>query len=67
MGKEQKGYLILLIERKPGIGLLFNVKERKEDKIVKVIDLLEKKFGNAFGSIFRTITFDNGSEFSRQT
>jgi IS30 family transposase len=65
VGKDQKGFLISLVERKLGIGLLFNVRDRKEDKIVKVIDQLEKQFGDSFGSIFKTITFDNGSEFSR--
>jgi len=65
VGKDQKGHLISLVERKLGIGLLFNVGDRKEDKIVMVLDLLEKRFGSAFRSIFKTITFDNGSEFSR--
>ena len=30
-----------------------------------MIDCLEKQFGSAFSLIFKTITFDNGSEFSR--
>ena len=65
VGKDQKGHLISLVERKLGIGMLFNVGDRKEDKVVLIIDRLEKQFGGAFGSIFKTITFDNGSEFSR--
>jgi IS30 family transposase len=65
VGKDQKGHLISLVERKLGIGMLFNVGDRKEDKIVMVLDRLEEQFGGAFGSIFKTITFDNGSEFSR--
>lgn len=65
MGKDYKGHLISLVERKLGIGMLFNVGDRKEDKIVQVLDRLEEQFGSAFGSIFKTITFDNGSEFSR--
>ena len=65
VGKDQKGHLISLVERKLGIGMLFNVRDRKEDKIVMLLDRLEEQFGGAFGSIFKTITFDNGSEFSR--
>lgn len=64
VGKDHKGHLITLVERKTGIGLLFNVGDRKEDKIVDVIDKLEKEFGASFTQIFKTITFDNGSEFS---
>lgn len=37
VGKEQKGHLISLVERKLGIGLLFDVGDRKEDKAVLVI------------------------------
>lgn len=67
VGKDHKGHLITLVERKIGIGLLFNVGDRKEDKIVEVINDLEKEFGTHFKSIFKTITFDNGPEFSTST
>jgi transposase, IS30 family len=65
VGKDHKGHLISLVERKLGIGMLFNVGDRTEEKIVLVIDHMEKQFGTAFSSIFKSITFDNGSEFSR--
>lgn len=64
VGKKHKGQLITLVERKSGMGLIFNVLDRKEDKIVAIFDELESKLGENFKKIFKTITFDNGSEFS---
>ena len=64
IGKGQQGHLITLVERKLGIGLLFNAGDRESDKIVGIIDGLEKKYGRHFSEIFKSITFDNGSEFS---
>jgi len=67
VGKSQQGYLITLVERKLGIGLLFNAGSREQDKIVGIVDGLQKEYGDYFGSIFKTITLDNGSEFSDST
>jgi len=64
VGKNHQGQLITLVERKIGIGFLFNVGSRDDSRIVEVLDSLEKQYGNYFSSIFKSITFDNGSEFS---
>ena len=65
VGAGQKGHLITLVERKLGIGFLFNVGDRKSGRIVEVINILEKRYNtDKFRQIFKTITFDNGSEFS---
>ena len=64
LGKGQQGQLITLVERKLGIGLLFNAGDRGSDKIVKIIDDLEKEYGKHFQEIFKSVTFDNGTEFS---
>ena len=56
--------MITLVERKFGVGLMFNAGDRKSDKIVKIIDDLENDYGEHFSKIFKSITFDNGSEFS---
>jgi len=63
-GKGGKGQLITLVERKSGAGLLFNAGSREQDKIVGILDGLQRRFGKHFGAIFKTITFDNGAEFS---
>lgn len=64
VGKDCKGHWITLIERKTRMGFIFNVKDKQAFRIVEVIDQLEKMFGALFPFIFKTITFDNGTEFS---
>ena len=64
VGKNHKGHLISLIERKTGFGFLFNVGDKKPVRIVDVLDYLEKAFGELFPVVFKSITFDNGVEFS---
>ena len=64
VGKKQKGHLITLVERKLGIGLLFNAHSKEQERMVEIIDRLQANYGNHFHKIFKTITFDNGSEFS---
>jgi len=67
VGKGQQGHLISLVERKLGIGLLFNAGSREQEKIVEIIDSLQEEYGVYFKEIFKTITLDNGSEFSNST
>jgi len=64
IGKNRKGQLITLVERKLGIGFLFNAGSKEQGKIVEIVDGLEKEYGKHFKQIFKSITFDNGSEFS---
>jgi len=64
VGKGQQGQLITLVERKLGVGLLFNAGDRGSDKIVGIMDNLENEYGIHFREIFKSITFDNGSEFA---
>lgn len=64
VGKGHRGHLITLVERKLGTGLLFNAGDKESDKIVGIIDGLEKDYGRYFSQIFKSITFDNGVEFS---
>jgi IS30 family transposase len=64
VGKGHKGHIITLVERKLGIGLMWNVLDRKEDRILAVLDELKEQLSSHFSVIFKSITFDNGSEFS---
>lgn len=64
VGKNQQGHLITLVERKLGVGLLFNVGSKECDRMVGVLDGLQRQYGQNFSKIFRTITLDNGPEFS---
>jgi len=64
VGKDQQGFLITLVERKLDVGLLFNVGDKTKGRIVAVLDRLEKQYGANFSKVFKSITFDNGSEFA---
>jgi IS30 family transposase len=52
------------VSPKLGLGLLFNAGNRESDKIVGIINGLEDKYKDNFPNIFKSITFDNGSEFA---
>jgi IS30 family transposase len=64
VGKSGKGQLISLVERKLGMGLLFNAGSRESSKIVGIMDDLKSQYENAYAKIFKSVTFDNGTEFS---
>lgn len=64
VGKEQRGHILTLVERKIGIGMMFCVGDKESSRIVEVLDRLERDYGDSFSKIFKSITFDNGSEFA---
>ena len=64
VGKDKKGYLFTLVERKLRRGFIFKVLNKESKNIVKIIIMLKEIYGKYFDYIFKTITFDNGSEFS---
>ena len=64
VGKQgTKTALFTLTERKTREEIIMKVPNRKTENIAKCLDKLERKYGKEFYSKFRTITFDNGSEF----
>ena len=55
----------LLNERKTRKDIIIGIPNRKAETVVKALDALERKCGaKRFRVIFKSITFDNGSEFS---
>jgi IS30 family transposase len=64
VGKGGQGQLISLVERKLGVGLLFNAGNRGSDKIVGIMGDLKGKYQDDYAKIFKSVTFDNGPEFS---
>lgn len=64
IGKEQKGQIITLVERKYRIGFMFKFNDKLAKNMVSVLRKLKKQYGNLFKEIFKSITFDNGSEFA---
>jgi IS30 family transposase len=67
VGKGQQGQLVTLVERKLGVGLMFNAGSRESEKIVEIMGGLEQQYGEHFRDIFKSFTFDNGSEFADST
>jgi len=44
--------------------IIFRIRNQKADGVVKCLNVLERKYGRNFRKIFKSITVDNGSEFS---
>jgi IS30 family transposase len=56
--------LLVFTERQTRKELIMRLKDRKAKTVVAAIDFLERKFGDKFDKMFKSITVDNGSEFS---
>lgn len=61
---ESKHSLLVLTERKTREEIIVLLYEHTMEMVVKALDSLEEKWGSLFPQIFKTITVDNGSEFS---
>ncbi|MDR2090398.1 MAG: IS30 family transposase, partial [Clostridiales bacterium] len=64
IGAGHKGQIITLVERKTRIGFMFKFEEKRARNILYVKKALQKRFGEDFCRIFKSITFDNGGEFA---
>lgn len=63
-GKSKKSFLVLT-ERKTRWEILQMMKNHTADEVVRILDKLERKYTEkGFREIFKTITVDNGTEFS---
>jgi len=56
--------LLVLSERQSRKELIRKMPDKTQQSVLNVLDALEKKHGDRFCEIFKTITIDNGSEFS---
>ncbi len=61
----QNGAFLTLAERQTRFYYMIPIKNKKSKTVYMTINKLAKKFGPYFNKIFKSITFDNGSEFSR--
>lgn len=59
-----KSCMLVLTERKTRDEIIFKLKDQKAESVVDALDRLERKWGNMFKTVFRSITVDNGVEFS---
>ena len=55
--------LLTLTERKTLEEIIIKLEQSTQEAVQQAIDRLEKKYGAEFKIKFKTITFDNGSEF----
>ena len=59
-----KSCMLVLTERKTRDEIIVKLPDQKAASVVEAIDRLERKWGNMFTKVFRSITVDNGVEFS---
>ncbi len=65
VGKQRtKNVLLVLTERLTRYELIFKLPNKKADSVVKCLNRLEYRYGKNFRKVFKTITVDNGCEFS---
>ena len=63
--KRSKAGLLTITERKTRKEIIIKIPNRQAETVIKAMDALERKYGaTAFRMIFKSITFDNGSEFA---
>lgn len=56
--------LLVLSERLTRKEIIMRIPNKETATVVKCLNVLERKYGSYFYSIFKSITVDNGSEFS---
>lgn len=57
--------LLTIVERKTRKALIFKLRSQSQACVINVLDKIERKIGRVkFEKTFKTITVDNGSEFS---
>ena len=59
-----KSCMLVLTERKTRNEVIIKLQDQKAESVVDALDRLERKWGEMFTKIFRSITVDNGTEFS---
>lgn len=57
--------LLTLVERKSHEYWVFPIKNRYADSVMEAFHALQKTYSEHFSQVFKTITTDNGSEFSK--
>lgn len=65
VGKSRtKETLLVMSERKSRKEIIVKMKDKTAESVVAALDNLERRYGAMFGRVFRSITVDNGPEFS---
>ncbi|HAG64483.1 MAG TPA: IS30 family transposase, partial [Ruthenibacterium lactatiformans] len=61
---KSKNTLLVLTERKTRDEIIFKLPDKTAEAVVDALDALERKWGDMFKQVFKSITVDNGSEFA---
>lgn len=61
---KSKNTLLVLTERKTRDEIIFKLKDHTAESVVEALDRLERRWGEMFKQVFKTITVDNGTEFA---
>ena len=59
-----RNVLLVLTERVTRYEIIMKMPNRKTATVVQYLDKLERRYGKKFRTLFKSITVDNGSEFS---
>ena len=62
--KKTKARLLVLSERVTRREIIIRIKDGRAETVVQALDRLERIYGAAFYTVFKSITVDNGSEFA---
>lgn len=62
--KQSKNTLLTLTERKTRNEIIFKLPNHTDEAVVAALDVLERRWGDMFKDVFKSITVDNGSEFA---
>ena len=61
---KSRNSLLVLTERKTRNEIVTKISDGTTASVVNALDMLERKWGEQFKKVFKTITVDNGSEFA---
>lgn len=59
-----KSTLLVMTERLTRKEIIFKMLDQKSKSVIHCLNVLERQYGKYFRKVFKTITVDNGSEFS---
>ena len=59
----KKAVLLTLTERKSREIIIEKLKGKTQSEVIRSLNKIERRYGKDFKTAFKTITFDNGSEF----
>ena len=60
----KQAVILSLLEKKTENYIALQIPGRDADSVLSALQLLKEEFGNKFSQVFKTITVDNGPEFS---